>query len=51
MAALELATRTRTIRYMINKVNISPICRPSGDREQPVARMVSECKVLAQNLI
>ena len=49
MAAQEQATRTRSIRHRIDKENVSPLCRLCGEREETVAHVVSECKVLAQN--
>ena len=49
MAAQEQATRTRSIRHHIDKENISPLSRSCGEREETVAHVVSECKVLAQN--
>jgi len=48
MAAQEQATRTRATRHRIDKENISPMCRLCGDREETVAHIVSECRVLAQ---
>ena len=49
MAAQEQATRTRSIRHRIDKENVSPLCRLCGEREETVAHVVSECKVLAQS--
>ena len=49
MTAQEQATRTRSIRHRIDKESVSPLCRLCGEREETVAHVVSECKVLAQN--
>ena len=49
MAAQEQATRTRSTRHRIDKENVSPLCRLCGEREETVAHVVSEYKVLAQN--
>ena len=49
MAAREQALRTRNIRKVIDKEKISGMCRMCGEREETVAHIVSECKMLAQN--
>ena len=48
MAAQEQAIRTRSIRHRIDNENISPLCRLCGERDETVAHLVSECKILCQ---
>ena len=48
MAAQEQALRTRHIRKVIDKENISPVCRLSGERDEPVAHILTECKTMAE---
>ena len=48
-AAQEQATRTRSIKYHIDKTVDSPLCRLCNEREETVAHIVSECPMLAQN--
>ena len=48
MAAQEQTIRTRSIQHRIDKVDISPLCRICGEREETVAHIVSECGKLAQ---
>ena len=46
MAAQEQAIRTRVIRHTIDKENVSPLCRMCGERNETVAHLVSECRVI-----
>ena len=48
MAAQEQAIRTRKIRKVIDKENIDGKYRLCGDREETVAHILSECKMLGQ---
>ena len=48
MAAQDQALRTNAIKNKIDKVNISPLCRLCGERDETVAHVVAECKMLAQ---
>ncbi len=48
MAAQDQALRTKYIRNVIDKEDISATCRLCGDRDETVAHIVSECKMLAQ---
>ena len=48
MAAQEQATRTRITRHTIDKVNVSPLFRMCGERNETVAHLVSEYTTLAQ---
>ena len=48
MAAQDQALRTRYIRKEIDKEDISSKCRLCDEREETIAHIVSECKMLAQ---
>ena len=48
MAAQEQAIRTRAIQYHIDKTCESAMCRLCNEREETLAHIVSECKMLAQ---
>ena len=48
IAAQDQALRTNQIRNRIDKMEVSPMCRMCGDREETVAHIVAECKMLAQ---
>ena len=47
-AAQDQALRTNYIRNMIDKQDVSPMCRLCGEREETVSHIVTECKKLAQ---
>ena len=47
-AAQDQALRTRYIRKVIDKEDISAMCRLCGERDETIAHIVSECKMLAQ---
>ena len=49
MAAQGQALRTRYIRKVIDKENIEAECRLSGEKDETVANVVTECKMLTQN--
>ena len=48
MAAQEQAIRTKYIRKVIDKDYIDPNCRMCGERDETVAHILAECKMLAQ---
>ena len=48
MAAQDQALRTNAIKKMIDKQDISPMCRLCGEREETISHVVAECKMLAQ---
>ena len=45
-AAQDQALRTNYIRNMIDKQDVSPMCRLCGEREESVSHIVTECKKL-----
>ncbi len=48
LAALDQALRTNAIKNVIEKQNISPLCRMCGKWEEAIAHIVAECPKLAQ---
>ena len=48
MAAQDQALRSNAIKHRIDKAKISPLCRLCGERDETVAHIVAECKMLAQ---
>ena len=48
MAAQEQAIRTKYIRKVIDKEDIDSKCRLCGERDETVAHILAECKMLAQ---
>ena len=48
MAAQDQALRTNAMKNKIDKMNISPLCKLCGERDETVAHIVAECKMLAQ---
>ena len=48
MAAQDQALRTRYIRKIIDKEDICSKCRMCNEREETIAHILSECKMLAQ---
>ena len=48
MAAQGQALRTKYIRKVIDKEDVAATCRLCGERDETVAHVVSECKMLAQ---
>ena len=48
LAAQELALRTNSIKYSIDKTSVTPLCRLCGDATETVRHIVSGCKKLAQ---
>ena len=49
MAAQDQALRTNAIKSRIDKMDVSPVCRMCGKREESIAHVVAECEKLAQN--
>ena len=49
MAAQDQALRTRYIKKVIDKEDISASCRLCGERDETISHILSECKMLAQN--
>ncbi len=47
-AAQDQALRTNSIKCRVDKQDVSPACRMCGEREETVAHVVAECKMLAQ---
>ena len=48
-AAQDQALRTNYIKNKIDKLDVSPMCRMCGEREETVSHITAECKKLAQN--
>ena len=48
MGAQEQALRTNSIKARIDKQDVSSACRLCGERDETVAHIVAECKMLAQ---
>ena len=48
MTAQEQALRTRYIRKVIDKKDISTVCRMCGEQNETVAHILTECTTLAQ---
>ena len=48
MAAQDQALRTNSIKCRVDKQKVSPSCRMCGEREETVAHVTAECKMLAQ---
>ena len=49
MAAQDQALRTRYVRKVIDKENVEAKCRLGGEKDETVAHIVAERKMLAQN--
>ena len=48
MAAQDQALRTKSIKRVIDKQNVSAKCRMCGEGDETVSHIVSECTKLAQ---
>ena len=48
IATQEQAIRTKYIKKVIDKEDIDPKCRMCGERDETVAHILAECKMLAQ---
>ena len=48
LAAQDQALRSNAIKSRIDKMDVSPMCRLCGEREENVSHIVAECKMLAQ---
>ena len=48
MAAQDQALRTNAVKNKIDKIDISPMCRLCGEREETISHILAECKMLAQ---
>ena len=47
-AAQEQALRTNAVKFNIDRIKNSPLCKLSGELSESVTHLVSGCKVLAQ---
>ena len=48
MAAQDQALRTNSIKCRVDKQRVSPSCQMCGEREESVAHITAECKMLAE---
>ena len=48
MSVHDQALRTSTIKYRVDKKKVSETCQMCGEREESMAHVTAECKMLAQ---
>ena len=47
-AAQDQALRTNAIKALVEKQNLSPLCRMCGEKDESMGHLVGECSKLAQ---